>query len=235
MRVESMLEKRLWVLPVIIMLSASCGSSRVPASLSAAKINDEISAGLLGNWEALGVQKGQTVPDFILFSQEGKAFNLSSEVKNQKPIVLISGSYTCDVSRANMKAIKSFQKKFSKDANFFLVYTIDAHPYDVASPYSAERKVWVAKNNIRDNIKAKQPKTYQERVALAQQWINDNSIEFPVLIDAPDNFYWKKFGQAPNMVYIITPEKEVLYKQAWFNEEKLAQQLELLRENGETE
>jgi hypothetical protein len=58
--------------------------------------------------------------------------------------------------------------------------------------------------------------------------MTENSIAFPVLVDDPDNFYWKKFGQAPNMVYVITPSQEVFYKQAWFNKEKLARQLESL-------
>lgn len=213
-----------WVFALLIIGFSSCSKTSAPPST--AKISDEISAGLLGNWEQLGIQKDQNVPDFTLYSDKGKAFKLSSELKKGKPIVLISGSYTCDVSRGNMSAIKEFQKKFGKKASFFMIYTIDAHPADTPSPYSAERKVWIAKNNIRDNVKASQPKVYQQRVDLAQKWKTANSIEFPVLIDAPDNFYWKKFGQAPNMVYIISPEQTVFFKQAWFNKERLQKQFE---------
>lgn len=215
-----------------ILLVTSCASSKIPAPLSSARISGAISAGVLGNWEQLGIQKDQPVPDFILFSEDGKPIQLTKELKKGKPIVLISGSYTCDVSRGNMNAIKDFQKEFGKDAIFFMVYTIDAHPYDTPSPYSPEGKIWVAKNNIRDNVKAAQPKTYKDRVELARRWQNENSIDFDVLIDGPDNFYWKKFGQAPNMVYIISADQKVFYKQAWFNKERLAQQLSLLRSTG---
>ena len=209
---------------------ASCKSSKIAAPPLSSKISEEISAGVLGNWEQLGVQKDQPVPDFTLYSEDGKPFNLARELKKGKPLVLISGSYTCDVSRGNMTAIKTFQEQFGKKATFFMVYTIDAHPYDTRSPYSVEGKVWIAKNNVRDNVKAAQPKIYSQRVELARRWKKDNSISFPVLIDAPDNFFWKKFGQAPNMVYIISPAQEVFYKQAWFNKEKLVQQLESLHE-----
>jgi hypothetical protein len=201
----------------VVLLTVSCATSRLPAPAPSSKISGELSAGLLGNWEQLGIQKGQPVPDFTLFTEKGKAFNLESELRKGKPVVLISGSYTCDVSRGNMEAIRSFQNEFSKDATFFMVYTIDAHPYDTPSPYSPDGKVWVAKNNIRDHIKAAQPKTYNERVTLARRWQSENSIHFEVLIDVPDNLYWKQFGQAPNMVYIISPDQKVFYKQAWFH------------------
>jgi hypothetical protein len=207
---------------------ASCTSVKVLAPAPSAQITKDISSGILGNWEQLGIQKGQPVPDFTLFSENGKVFNLSSELKKGQPIVLISGSYTCDVSRRNMETIKALYKQFEGQARFFMVYTIDAHPFDTSSPYSAEGKVWIARSNVRDNIKAAQPQTYKERVGLAHKWMTENSIAFPVLVDGPDNFYWKKFGQAPNMVYIITPSQDVYYKQAWFNQEKLAIQLESL-------
>ena len=211
---------------------ASCSSVKVIAPSSSAQITPDISAGILGNWEQLGIQKGQPVPDFTLFSENGKQFRLSSELKKGRPVVLITGSYTCDVSRGNMEAIKTFYKQYHDQAVFFMIYTIEAHPFDMGSPYSPEGKIWIVKNNIRDNIKAAQPKTYKQRVELARKWMTENSIAFPVLVDDPDNFYWKKFGQAPNMVYVITPSQEVFYKQAWFNKEKLARQLESLE--GET-
>jgi hypothetical protein len=220
----------LFVAIIIAFVSTSCNSTSHLAPSAASKINRDISSGLLGNWEQLGIQKGQPAPDFTLYSEKGKTFNLASELRKGAPVVLITGSYTCDVSRGNMESIKSFERQFGKDAHFFMIYTIDAHPFDVASPYSAEGKIWIAKNNIRDNVKAAQPKTYQQRVDLARKWTSDNSIPFTVLVDTPDNFYWKQFGQAPNMVYIILPSQKVFYKQAWFNKEKLTQQLESLRE-----
>jgi hypothetical protein len=211
------------------LLLTSCSSVKVPAPAPSAKIAGEVSEGILGGWEQLGIQKGQPIPDVGLFTPEGKPFNVASEVRGERPIVLVSGSYTCDVSRNNLEAIKGLAKEFGKDAKFFMVYTIEPHPYDAASPYSAEGKVWVAKNNARDKVKAAQPKTYKERVELARRWKDEYSIPLPLLIDGPENVYWKKFGQAPNMVYIISADRKVVYKQAWFNESKLKEQLVLLK------
>ncbi|UFH54373.1 deiodinase-like protein [Spirosoma sp. KNUC1025] len=168
------------------------------------------------NFEKLGYQKGAKVPDLTLYSPEGEKFTLSDVLAKNKPILLISGSYTCDISRHNLANINALTAKYTDKISTYIVYTIDAHPMDMSSPYSQTNQISLAKENVREHIEAKQPRTYGERKALAQKWKQQNGILAPVLVDKPTNDFWVSFGQAPNMAYLIEPDGTVYVKQTWF-------------------
>jgi len=187
-----------------------------------------ISNGMKKDWNHLGFHSGDRIPNFTLYDQDGKKFELSSELKLGKPVVLISASYTCDVTRSNIPAIKRISSKNGTTDHFFIVYLIEAHPTDVPGPYSADRKIWISANNIRDHVAATQPKIYQQRVDISKKWKQVYDIHLPILLDNPDNFFWTNFGEAPNMVYVILPGNIVYYKQAWFNEHLLEEKLQAL-------
>jgi hypothetical protein len=219
------------VITVLLAVLSIWSCSIPPVPLSNAPTSFSHSQGIDGSWDSLGYKKGQHVPNFILYTADGIPFRLDHELEKGKPIVLINGSYTCDVSRANLPAIKAITNKYKDTLNIVVVYTIEAHPADTASPYSYEKE-WQAPDNIRDSISANQPNTYGERVALAQQWQEENQIIVPILIDSPDNVYWHFFGQAPNMAYLIEPGGTVYYKQSWFREEELEEQIQVLLDDG---
>ena len=185
----------------------------------AAKIDLPVSEGIKDNFTnfvKLGYQKGEKVNDFTLYSLDGTKYSLSEILTSNKPLLLISGSYTCDISRRNMPDINLLTARYKGKINTYIVYTIDAHPSDVASPYSTNNRVDIASANTRDHIEAQQAKTYGERKVLAKKWQQQNAITVPVLVDTPANDFWLAFGQAPNMAYLINPDGTVYYKQAWF-------------------
>ena len=192
------------------------------------KISLPTSQGIYGTWDYLGFSRGERLSNFTMHTEEGKPFRLYKELKKGKPLVFINASYTCDISRYNLGAIKSLWRQYGKAITFVMVYTIEAHPADAASPYSALDKVWLAENNLRDGIEAPQPKFYKERVELANVWKEAFNINIVVLVDTPRNMFWMNFGQAPNMVYIINPDKTVYYRQTWFDEQKLEKNIQLL-------
>ena len=167
-------------------------------------------------FETLGFQKGQQVPDVNLFSVDGSSFVLTKELKRGKPVMLISGSYTCDVARYNLPHIKKLKQQYGDKVDIFMVYTREAHPSNAPSPYSEKHEVWIPKLNIKDQVKADQPKTYGDRKVLAAKWRQQYNIELPILLDNPDNKFWLSFGQAPNFVYLIKPDGNVYFKQPWF-------------------
>ena len=182
------------------------------------KINMAVSDGIKSNFkdfEKLGYQKGDKIPNLTLYSLDGSKFTLSEALANGKPVLLITGSYTCDISRHNIPDINALAGKYKDKLSIYLVYTIDAHPSDVPSPYSKNNKVEIAQANVREHIEASQPKTYGERKTLAKKWQQQNYISAPVLVDNPTNDFWLSFGQAPNMAYLIEPGGSVYYKQAW--------------------
>jgi len=189
-----------------------------------------VSQGVEGMWEMLGYHPGDTVPDFTLYSGEGKPFHLYAELQKGKPVMIVNGSYTCDISRGNLPSLNLINDRYGKDVEMVMVYTIDAHPNDVVSPYSPDGKIWIPPNNIRDSISAQQPKTYGERVALSKVWVKENQIHMPVVVDKPDNEYWMEFGQAPNMCYIIDPDGVVEYRQTWYDEKGLEEKIRRISE-----
>jgi hypothetical protein len=179
------------------------------------KVSEGINTGY-NDFKNLGYQKGDKIPDLTLFTPDGLEFSVDKALATGKPLVLISGSYTCDISRSNIPDANMLGAKYNQAINIYQVYTVDAHPVDKFCPYSPDKKMEIPAANIRDKVQAKQPKTYGERRNLAKKWQDENTIAVPVLVDKPTNDYWMKFGQAPNTAYLIAPDGEVFYKQVWF-------------------
>ena len=207
---------------------AGCSANETGAFNNLPKDDEEVSMpvseGIQDNnkrFETLGYQIDDKVPDFTLYSSQGDKFTLSEALKSGKPIMLISGSYTCDVSRSNLPGIDSIIQQYRDKINVRMVYTLDAHPSDTISPYSPKHEIWIPNINLKDQVEATQPKTYGEREALAVKWQQRYNIAVPVLIDTPANQFWLNYGQAPNMVYLIDPNGTVNYKQVWFNKNNL--------------
>ena len=210
---------------LLLFLLTSCATSHTTQNshklslTDGSKIDLPLSEGINNNYKdfnKLGYQKGNKIQDITLLSVNGEKVSFSNVMANSKPLILISGSYTCDISRRNIPDINALTARYKDRANVYLVYTIDAHPSDVVSPYSQHNRIEIAPANTRDQIEANQPKTYGERKLLAKKWQQRNNLLAPVLVDNPTNDFWLAFGQAPNMAYLINPDGTVYYKQAWF-------------------
>lgn len=185
----------------------------------------QVSEAVMNNMDfsPLGMQKGQPTEKIQLHTLNGKTFELKN-TKN-RPLLLFTGSYTCDVTRGNLPAINAIHEKYKDVADIFLVNTLEAHPQNSQSPYSAEPEPWHAADNVKAGISAEQPKTMEERKQLAERWIQEESIQTPVLLDGPKNEFWKEAGQAPNMSILISGEGKVVLKQDWFEEKELEEAL----------
>lgn len=171
------------------------------------------------DFSQLGIQKGQKPTNIELHDLTGKTFPLKP-TKN-RPMLLITGSYTCDVTRGNLAAIDSLYDKYKGVADIYLVNTLEAHPQSSQSPYSGEPAPWHAQKNVMEGVSAEQPRTLDERKELAQRWISEQSIATPVLLDGPGNEFWNQAGQAPNMAILISGEGKVVIKQDWFEEKAM--------------
>lgn len=181
-------------------------------------------------WEMLVKSAGEKAPDFTIRSLDGKVFKLSEELKKGKPIVLINGSYTCDIFRQHIQDVAELTQHYKKKVRVFVIHTIEAHPSDVPSPYSMSNQVWPSKLNIKDGIEAKKPKTYLERRQLTAQWINLFHIKNKVLVDSPDNTFWNLYGQAPNMAFLISPDDIIVESEVFFDKELMGQSIDKLVE-----
>lgn len=185
------------------------------------------STGHMEKLDALLLQPGDTAPDFTLHSPEGMPFSLYEELSYGDPIVLIAGSYTSHESRGHLPAVSELYENYGGKIQIVMVYTIDAHPQDAISPYSWKKDKWIVKKNTEDGIKADQPRTYLDRRSLCQFLREKFDLKLEVLVDNPDNEFWRKYGQAPNMAYIIHPDKTVYWRQIWFQPESFEEKMKL--------
>ena len=168
-------------------------------------------------WEVLIKSAGEVAPNFTIRYLNGKEFNLYQELEKGDPILLINGSYTCDISRQQMDDISALSRKYKRKLRVYLIHTVEAHPADMASPYSISSDVWLSNFNLRDDVAAEQPKTYRERRLLTQKWKNSIQTAARILVDDPDNEFWNLYGQSPNMAFLIDTDSTISSSQILFD------------------
>ena len=179
----------------------------------------------------IGIDVGEKVNNFKLYSPSGESFDLYNELKKGKPILLVSGSYSCGPSQKNMKHINDIRNSFKDKVIVYFIHVVEAHPFDTISPYSEERKIWSSQADRKNKIRTSQPGTYGERKDLANKWKGECNLQAKMLIDNQDNYFWMEFGQGPNMAYLIEPGGSVYYKQIWFKKNPMIIKIkELLEE-----
>jgi len=105
--------------------------------------------------------------------------------------------------------------KYGDRIHFIIIYTIEAHPIGSPSPYSEREWPSSASTDTESNPRT-QPTTYQERLALASEMIQEIGITMTVLIDEIDNPVWCTYGPAPNIAYLVDRDGIIVEKQGWY-------------------
>lgn len=165
--------------------------------------------------EEIMFQEDEKVPNFTLHTPEGIPFNLYSELGKGKPVLLLSGSQTCQIARRNLNPINDVVREYGNDLTVAMVYTIEAHPFDTVSPFSIANEIWLTRSNFQEDIYIKQQRTYKERKEATELWREESNLEPIMLVDNPDNDFWRTFGQATNMAYLIDTDTTVFWRQAY--------------------
>lgn len=161
-----------------------------------------------------GPEVGEEAPLFTLKDLRGRLVRLE-DFKKKKPVVLVTGSYSCPVYRHRHAGLERLFQRYAKRAAFFVLYTVEAHPKGDVSPY-ADRE-WVTEENVREGILVRQPASYEERVRLAVRSQAALNSQVPVLVDEMDNAVWQQYGSAPNAAYYIDSRGKVQIRQDWFD------------------
>jgi AhpC/TSA family len=159
-----------------------------------------------------GYQVGTTVPDFSLFDKIGNQVTLSSFLGQGKPIVLISGSYTCPQFRnciTNM--IPQLNFLYDTLIEKINIYTLEAHPeLPWNSPYAYGP--WVASVNVAAGISLPQQQTYGDRLRFIDTTLANCPTNTVILADDTCNTWLSTFGPGPNMCYVLSENGVVLGK-----------------------
>ena len=86
--------------------------------------------------------------------------------------------------------------------DFYVVYIQEAHPTDE----------WQLDVNVEQDIVFEQPKTYEQREAVAQACSLGLDVSIPMLIDEMDDVTNRAYGAVPDRLFLIDAEGKVAFK-----------------------
>jgi hypothetical protein len=138
----------------------------------------------LGSFDSSGLQVGDTAYDFKLYSINGDSFVLNENLSHGKPVLLVSGSYTCPVFRNKLNLLNSIAATYAGQIDVAIIYAVEAHPTDT-SPYFGT--INVNHINQSEGILFPQPTTYKERKDMTDTLLQNETINVPVYLDGPCN------------------------------------------------
>ncbi len=165
-------------------------------------------------FDAAGVQPGERLPKLALRSLDGSLVDLET-MRAGRPMVLVTCSLTCNVARRQQREVAALQQRLGERAFVVMIYTIDAHPRSDACPYTGVE--WVPQQNESDDVLVRQPKTIEERLALARRYAESWAKGTNLLVDAMNDAGWVALGRAPNVGLAIGADGIVLARTGWFD------------------
>jgi hypothetical protein len=149
-----------------------------------------------------GPKLDEPAPDFTLRTEDGRESVTLSKVIGPKPVVLIFGNFTCAPFRGSAGNLKKLHHRYKDRANFLMIYVREAHPTDG----------WRMVPNDRAGIVFAQPRTYDERVSVAQTCNRSLGLSFPVLVDTIDDAVNDRYCGLPSRLYVIDRAGKIAYK-----------------------
>lgn len=180
----------------------------------------------IGSLQA-GPKLDEAAPDFSLLTVDGTDGVTLSKKVGPKPVVLIFGNFTCGPFRSQAGNIEKLYERYKDRATFVMVYVREAHPTDG----------WAMDSNDRVGVTLRQPRTYDERVAVARRCVKSLDFGFPTLVDSIDDAVGARYSGMPGRFYLIDPEGKVAYKSGrgpfGFKTAELEQSLVLLLKQTE--
>ncbi|MDB5298430.1 MAG: hypothetical protein JWO87_93, partial [Phycisphaerales bacterium] len=166
-------------------------------------------------FDSKGARAGDQLQNFPMRALDGKQIWLRQAWSGGTTLLLTS-SYTCPKSRATYPQAAELARRIAdRGVRVAVVYVIEAHPAGDPSPYSGAEEVTA--ENRRDQILCRQPKTFDERLKLANDFAKRLKAEVPIFVDAMDNAAWAMLGGGPNMGVLVDGDGIVMARQGWFD------------------
>ncbi len=109
-----------------------------------------------------------------------------------KWLVIESGSLTCPMYVKNVRPFELLKDKYP-DVEWLVVYVREAHP----------------------GTRIKPPESIDEKIKMAQRTKSDYGEERKIVVDSVDGGWHHDWGLLPNMIYVVNPEGQVIYRADW--------------------
>jgi hypothetical protein len=164
---------------------------------------------------------GQFAPEILATTTDGTPVTLAS--LRGKPVVLQFGSITEPLFRVRVAATEKLAAKYAGRVTFLVLYTHESHPADGVNAID---------ENEQDGFDIADATSITERMKLAQQAITRLGIkEQQVAVDAWSNTTALRYGNYPNMTFIIDAAGKLQAGYPWMDPKKAQGAIEALLAN----
>jgi alkylhydroperoxidase family enzyme len=175
-----------------------------------------------------GPAVGEKAPDFLLKTVDGQSEIALSQLVGSKPVVLVFGNFTCGPFRGQAGNVEKLYRRYKDRATFLAVYVREAHPTDG----------WSMESNDRVGVHLRQPRSYEERVGVAQTCSQVLGLGMPMVVDSIDDQVGARYSGMPSRLYLIDRDGKVAYKSGrgpfGFKPDELEHSLLLLLDEART-
>lgn len=101
-----------------------------------------------------------------------------------------------------MVNLEKIYTDYKDRADFLTIYIREAHPQDE----------WQMKSNVDQGVCYPQPKTFPQRVAIANDFVTRFHYTIPIAIDTMDNAADHAYAAWPERIYIIDETGKIVYR-----------------------
>jgi type I thyroxine 5'-deiodinase len=98
--------------------------------------------------------------------------------------------------------VADLYKRYGDRAQFLTVYIKEAHPLDE----------WQMEDNEKQGVCYRQPKTFAERLAIANDFTRRFGYPVPLAVDGMDNHAERLYSGWPERLYVIDEAGKIVYK-----------------------
>lgn len=144
----------------------------------------------------------QAAPDFTLRTLDGKETVRLSDRTGKQPVVLVFGNFTCGPFRNAYALVDELAEKYKDQVTFLGVYVREAHPIDG----------WRMSSNDEVEIAIAQPKTFEERLGVANTCHAKLKMGIPLVVDELDDRVGHAYSGMPSRLYIIDQSGKIAFK-----------------------
>ncbi len=161
---------------------------------------------------------GVMAPEILATSMDGKLVTLES--LRGKPVVMEFGSITEPLFRLRVAAVEKLAASYGDKVTFLLVYGQEAHAADTAD---------AIEENGQEGFDIANPTSQGERLKVAQQAIDRLKIvNEKVVVDAWNNTSALRYGNYPNMTFVIDAAGKLQAGYPWMDPKKVQGALDSL-------
>ncbi|MBU1211537.1 MAG: redoxin domain-containing protein [Alphaproteobacteria bacterium] len=139
---------------------------------------------------------GDRLPDFDLQTTRGDRIK-SADLVGQKPILVITGSYTCPMTASSNPILKDLHSQFGSAITFVMLHVREAHPGE----------------------QREQPRRFEEKMRHAKDLQERDRLPWPIAVDDIDGTVHRALDNKPNAVYLTDRDGEIVYRGLWAGDE----------------